>query len=86
MLNLPPSRSASDALLDAIDAIRYAPDGEQNDTINTEAFKLRPYIRFRRVSAEQVVAALTEAAEAGNHPTHRAVATIKSGLGEYWPG
>lgn len=69
------------ALKRAQDNIRSAPDGTQNDTINKEAHGMGGLFLAGQLGrdAEWVKAQLLQAALEGNHPRHRAVATIESG-------
>ncbi|MGW3416489.1 DUF3987 domain-containing protein [Streptomyces phaeochromogenes] len=62
------------------DAITRAPDGDQNNTINTAAFSFGTLIGAGALSEAEARAYLLTAARAGNHPEGRALATIESGL------
>lgn len=56
-----------------------APDGQQNDTINAASYLMRDHLA--NIDPAEIRAELEAAAEAGNHPMHRARPTIRSGLG-----
>jgi hypothetical protein len=75
------------ALKSAQDNIRNAPDGTQNDTINKEAHGMGGLFLSGQLGrdAEWVKAQLLQAADEGNHPRHRAVATIESGWNSATP-
>ncbi|MGW6456653.1 bifunctional DNA primase/polymerase [Streptomyces sp. NPDC055078] len=62
------------------DAITGAPDGDQNNTINTAAFSLGTLVGAGALSEAEARETLLSAARAGNHPEGRALATIESGL------
>ncbi|MFD9519314.1 AAA family ATPase [Streptomyces sp. NPDC059979] len=62
------------------DAITRAPDGDQNNAINTAAFSLGSLAARGALTEAEAREALLAAARAGNHPEGRARATIDSGL------
>ncbi|MFD8948541.1 DUF3987 domain-containing protein [Streptomyces xanthophaeus] len=62
------------------DAITRAPDGDQNNAINTAAFSLGTLVGAGALTETEARADLLAAARAGNHPEGRARATIDSGL------
>lgn len=63
------------------DAIATAPDGDQNNQINTSAFAVGTLVGAGALTEGEAHAHLAAAARAGNHPEGRALAAIKSGLG-----
>lgn len=67
---------------DECDAIASAPDGDQNNQINTGAFNLGTLVGVvgGPLSESEARELLLAAARAGNHPEGRALATIDSGL------
>jgi len=67
-------------LQDEYDAIVTAPDGNQNNAINTAAFNLGTLVGAGALSQQEAEETLLAAARAGNHPEGRALATIASGL------
>ncbi|GHH38213.1 bifunctional DNA primase/polymerase [Streptomyces candidus] len=62
------------------DAITGAPDGDQNNVINTAAFSLGTLVGAGALTEAEARHDLMSAARAGNHPEGRALATIDSGL------
>ncbi|MFJ9903944.1 bifunctional DNA primase/polymerase [Streptomyces sp. NPDC101152] len=66
---------------DECDAITYAPDGDQNNTINTAAFNLGTLVGAGAISEGEARQHLLAAARAGNHPEGRAAGAVASGLG-----
>lgn len=62
------------------DAITTAPDGTQNNTINTAAFNVGTLVGAGALSEAEAREALLSAALAGHHPEGRARPTIESGL------
>ncbi|WP_455362004.1 bifunctional DNA primase/polymerase [Streptomyces sp. SYSU K21746] len=62
------------------DAITNAPDGDQNNTINTAAFNLGTLVGAHALSESEARETLLSASRAGNHPEGRALPTIESGL------
>ncbi len=62
------------------DAITRAPDGAQNNAINTAAFSLGTLVGAGALTEAGARETLLGAARAGNHPDGRALATIESGL------
>ena len=66
---------------DECDAITYAPDGDQNNKINTAAFNLGTLVGAGALSESEARQHLLAAARAGNHPEGRAAGAIASGLG-----
>ncbi|MFF1743884.1 DUF3987 domain-containing protein [Streptomyces mirabilis] len=65
---------------DECDAITRAPDGEQNNTINTAAFNLGTLVGTGSLTENEAREHLLAAARGGNHPEGRALPTIESGL------
>ncbi len=80
--NLPTdiSRYGEKALESAIDTILNAPDGEQNNTIFKETAGMKEIFIAGGLGndEEYIKSSLLQAAVGGNHPSHRAVATIDS--------
>jgi RecA-family ATPase len=64
----------------SLDAIRDAPTGESNDTLNKEGFKIGQLVASGSVSREYAEQALLDAALARGKPVYEAKATIKSAL------
>jgi len=62
------------------DAIARAPEGDQNNQINTSAFNLGTLVAVGALTENDARQALLAAARAGNHPDGRAIPTINSGL------
>lgn len=62
------------------DAISQAPDGDQNNTINSAAFNLGTLVGAGALGEGEAREYLLTAARAGNHPEGRARQTIESGL------
>jgi RecA-family ATPase len=71
---------ALDILRDSLEAIRTAHEGQSNDTLNRESFKVGQLIAAGSVPRDYAEAALLAAARARNKPEHEAMATIASGL------
>lgn len=65
---------------DECDAITRAPDGEQNNRLNTAAFNLGTLVGAGALTEPEAREHLLAAARAGNHPEGRARPTIDSGL------
>lgn len=63
-----------------LDAVRNAPAGESNNTLNTESFKVGQLISSGAISRELAEAELFKAAKLRGKPDHEAKATIRSGL------
>lgn len=68
------------ALQAECDAIVRAPDGNQNNQINTSAFNIGTLVGAGALTEAEARQALLAAARAGNHPDGRAIPTINSGL------
>lgn len=64
----------------ALEAIREAPQGESNNTLNVEAFKLGQLVASGSITREYAEAALFRAAKERGKPDYEAKATITSGL------
>lgn len=62
-------------------AIVTAPDGTQNNAINSAAFALGQLVAVGALTETEAENALTSAARQGNHPDDRAASAIRSGLG-----
>lgn len=62
------------------DAIASAPEGDQNNQINTSAFNLGTLVGAGAITESDARHALIAAARAGHHPDSRALPTIDSGL------
>ncbi|MDX3578666.1 bifunctional DNA primase/polymerase [Streptomyces sp. FL07-04A] len=62
------------------DSIASAPDGDQNNTLNTAAFNLGTLVGAGALGESEARQHLLAAARAGNHPDGRAVPTVESGL------
>lgn len=67
-------------LQEECDLIVGAPEGDQNNTINTAAFNVGQLVGAGALSESEARQALQSAARAGNHPEGRALRTIESGL------
>ncbi|MEU0397969.1 phage/plasmid primase, P4 family [Streptomyces sp. NPDC006208] len=65
---------------DECQAITRAPEGDQNNTINTSAFNLGTLVGAGAISEGEAREHLLAAARAGGHPEGRAIGTILSGL------
>lgn len=65
---------------DSLEAIRQAPEGESNNVLNTEAFKLGQLVASDSITREYAEAALFRAAKERGKPDYEARATIESGL------
>jgi hypothetical protein len=68
------------ALQAECDAITGAPDGTQNNAINTASFNVGTLVGAGALTETEAREALLAAARAGNHPEGRARPTIDSGL------
>jgi putative DNA primase/helicase len=68
------------ALQAECDAITRAPEGDQNNQINTSAFNIGTLVGAGALTETEARQALLAAARAGNHPDGRAIPTINSGL------
>lgn len=64
----------------SLEAIRHAPEGESNNTLNVESFKLGQLIASGSITREYAEAALFRAAKERGKPDYEAKATIDSGL------
>ncbi len=64
----------------SLEAVRHAPPGESNDTLNIEAFRLGQLIASGSITREFAEASLMQAALERGKGRHEAAATIKSGL------
>lgn len=62
------------------DAITRAPEGDQNNTINTAAFNFGTLVGTGALTESEAREHLLAAARGGNHPEGRALPTIESGL------
>ena len=67
-------------LQDECDAITRAPEGDQNNTINTAAFNFGTLVGAGALTEGEAREHLLAAARAGHHPEGRALPTIDSGL------
>ncbi|NEC92203.1 bifunctional DNA primase/polymerase [Streptomyces sp. SID12501] len=67
-------------LQDECDAITRAPEGDQNNTINTAAFNFGTLVGAGALAEGEAREHLLAAARAGNHPEGRALQTVESGL------
>ncbi len=74
------SSIAEEALLTSLSAIVNAPEGESNNTLNTEAFKVGQLVIAGSYTREFVEAELFKAAKQRGKPDFEARATIRSGL------
>lgn len=63
-----------------IEAIREAPAGEANNTLNAEAFKFGQLVASESITREYAAEALYRAARARGKPDYESRATINSGL------
>lgn len=68
------------ALQAECDSVTSAPNGTQNNAINTAAFNVGTLVGAGALSESEAREALMAAARAGNHPEGRARPTIDSGL------
>lgn len=68
------------ALQTECDLIVAAPDGDQNNTINTASFNVGQLVGAGALSEAEARQALEAACRVGNHPEGRALRTIESGL------
>lgn len=64
----------------SLEAVREAPEGESNNVLNLEAFKLGQLVASESITREYAEAALFRAAKERGKPDYEAKATIKSGL------
>lgn len=71
---------ANAMILESLEAIRNAPDGASNDTLNTESFKVGQLVASGSISREFAEESLFKAAKERGKPDYEARATIKSGL------
>lgn len=71
---------ASPIIIEALDNIRNAGEGESNNTLNVEAFRLGQLVAAGSVTREYCEAVLLEAAKERGKQDHEARATIRSGL------
>lgn len=71
---------AAAALEREVEAVRSAPEGTRNDTLNRAAFALSRFVRCGELSAAEVGEELLRAALAAGLPQREAEATILSGL------
>lgn len=71
------TRKALDA---ECEAIRSAPEGDQNNTINVAAFNVGTLVGAGALSEREARDELLSACRSGNHPENRAVPTVESGL------
>lgn len=75
------SPEIAEGLINAsLEAIREAPEGESNNVLNVEAFKLGQLIASESITRDYAEAALFRAAKARGKPDYESRATIKSGL------
>jgi len=65
---------------DALENIREAPEGESNNVLNIESFRIGQLVASGSVTREYAQAALYRAAKERGKPDYEAHATIKSGL------
>lgn len=63
-----------------LDAVRNAPNGHRNDTLNRAAFALGTIVGAGELNAAQVEANLLDAASAAGLPEDEARATVRSGV------
>lgn len=71
---------ASAIIQKSLDQIREAPEGESNNVLNVESFKIGQLVASGSVTREYALEALFRAAKARNKPDYEAKATINSGL------
>lgn len=64
----------------SLDKIREAPEGESNNVLNTEAFKLGQLVTSQSITREYAFEALFRAAKERGKPDYESKATINSGL------
>lgn len=67
-------------VLNSLEAIRNAPEGESNNTLNTEAFKVGQLVASQSITREYAFETLFKAAKDRGKPDYEAKATINSGL------
>lgn len=65
---------------ESIDAITHAPEGESNNVLNTESFKVGQLVASGSITREFAAEELFKAAKLRGKPDYEARATIKSGL------
>ncbi len=71
---------AEGIILQSLNAIRDAPEGESNNVLNVESFKIGQLVASGSVSREYAHAALYRAAMERGKPAYESNATISSGL------
>jgi len=64
----------------ALDNIREAPEGESNDVLNTESFKIGQLVASNSINKDYAEKELFKAAKDRGKPDYEAIATIRSGL------
>ena len=64
----------------SIDAVRFAPDGESNNTLNVESFKVGQLVASGAITKERAEQVLFAAAKERGKPDYEAKCTIESGL------
>jgi len=71
---------AAEMIQASLEAITEAPEGESNNVLNIEAFKVGQLVASGSISREQAEQSLFTAAKERGKPDYEAKATIKSGL------
>lgn len=71
---------AEGVVLSALENIRTAPEGESNNVLNVEAFKLGQLVASGSITRDYAADALLRAALDRKKPRYEAIATINSGL------
>lgn len=71
---------AQGIVLGSLEAVREAPEGESNNVLNVEAFRLGQLIASESITREYAFDALFRAAKDRGKPDYEAKATINSGL------
>lgn len=71
---------AEGIVLTSLEAIREAPEGESNDSLNKESFKLGQLVASGSITRDYAAQALLKAARERGKPDREAMATINSGL------
>jgi hypothetical protein len=77
---VPTNDRAINAVMTAVHAVRDAPSGAANDTLNKQAFKLGSWCASGFLSESEAADCLYNAARMRSIPDREAQATIKSGL------
>lgn len=71
---------ASGIVASSLDAIRFAPEGESNNILNIESFRLGQLVASKAITREHAEQVLFNAAKERGKPDYEAKRTIESGL------